>query len=67
MKIKLYIPICGPKSGKGSWYRVNGSTSRDRDEAIKLASQHTGIKSGRDEIKRVDEEEVDEDELDRIY
>ena len=61
-QIKIYIPVVGPKTGKGTWYTVNGAKGPDRDEAVRKASKHTGITSGQDEIKRVDEEDVWEDQ-----
>ena len=61
MRVIYYTPVLGPKKGRGDWYQVNGATTADRERSISLASKHVGIRSGRDEIKRVDEEERDED------
>jgi len=61
MKITVYEPVLGPKEGNGDWYTVNGAISENRDAAISAASKHSGIKSGKDEIKRVDEIEVEAD------
>jgi len=56
MLITIYKPVCGPiGDSKKGWFRVNGAIGEDRDEVIKLASQHVSIRDGECEIKRVDE------------
>lgn len=60
--MKIYIPVIGPKIGNGFWSTVNGGHDPDRDEAIRKSSRHTAVTSGECEIKRIDEQEVDEAE-----
>ncbi len=64
MKIIIYEPVLKPTalSNSKDWFTVNGAKSEDRDEAIRLASQHCAVRDGRAEIGRIDTFEVDKDD-----
>lgn len=61
MKIKIYTAVCSSESYE-CWFTVNGGSSPDRDEAIRIANGHSCLKNGKGKIERIDIVEVDEED-----
>lgn len=62
MKITLFTAVI---EENGQFFTVNGGTRQRYDDAVRIASRHSSVKSGAGKIVRVDEECVQDWELEK--